>query len=426
MPITVKLTDGRSANFADGTSQAEMESALRQLPAKAPTAPDKTWVDTAVDALPTLGGLAGGMIGGTGGTVAGFGVGGVPGAVGGAALGGAGGESAKELINRFRGVAAPTSSLDAAKNIGAAGAVQGGSELAGAGAAKVLEPVAKGLYGIALRPIKSIRDKYGLGNLIREGFENRVMPTAAGAEKAGALVADSKAAQGGMAQAYDAGGGQPLPIVRAARQGLSPIVAKANSGEAATGAVSGAPTVMTQAKRVIAANGPTVSATEMMGLKHAADDMADPAYAAARRTGQAVPDVSDAGIAKGWSKGYRQTLNDAVGPDFAAQGQQTKTLYGLKRAAERIAGEPHNLTNNLTMLGAGTDFAVERDPKKALEHAVAMRAAMSPGMQAGAAFALPLAARYLPRALDAAAGSNAEQYLRQALLQQLAGQDRPQ
>jgi hypothetical protein len=191
--------------------------------------------------------------------------------VGGAALGGGAGEAAKELINRFRGADAPTSSLDAAKNIGASGAVQGAGELAGQGAAAALRPVAKGVYGLALRPAKALRDKYGLGNLIEEGFANRIMPTAGGVAKAEGKVAESRAAQRGMAQAYDQGGGAALTPTKAAKTGVGPLVKEAQAAEAATGAPANTRKIIRQVRRVQQGHPQGMSATEMVDAKHAAD-----------------------------------------------------------------------------------------------------------------------------------------------------------
>jgi len=417
MPKQVEF-DGQIHEFPDDFSDADIAAALGGGAQK-----PSSWVDAAVNALPTIGGLAGGAIGGAGGTAFGLGIGGVPGAVGGAALGGGAGEAAKELINRFRGADAPTSSLDAAKNIGASGAVQGAGELAGQGAAAALRPVAKGVYGLALRPAKALRDKYGLGNLIEEGFANRIMPTAGGVAKAEGKVAESRAAQRGMAQAYDQGGGAALTPTKAAKTGVGPLVKEAQAAEAATGAPANTRKIIRQVRRVQQGHPQGMSATEMVDAKHAADAIADPAFVAPRRSGAVVEPTSKAGIAKGWSKGYRQTLNDAVGNDFAKQGLKTKTLYGVKRAASYAAERPEYASN--IMSGVAGAASSNGDVGTGFKNAVMYRTLLSPRVQAGAAFALPAAAQYAPRALDALTGSNLEQYMRQAILARLAGQQQP-
>jgi hypothetical protein len=91
------------------------------------------------EAAPAVGGMIGGTVGGIGGTVGGVGVGGVPGAAGGAALGAAGGEAARRLIQEaVLAEEAPTGGMEAAKDIGAAGAASAAATALGAGGLKLL------------------------------------------------------------------------------------------------------------------------------------------------------------------------------------------------------------------------------------------------------------------------------------------------
>lgn len=430
MPIYTVEIDGKQYDLEGDhpPSEAEARAAVGQQAAPQATAPPKAAtlgvLDYAVNALPTAGGMAGGLIGGIGGTAFGMGVGGVPGAIGGATLGGATGEAAKQLINRLRGADAPASSGDAAKRIGTSAAIQGAGEVVGIGAAAAVKPVAKGLYGLALRPIKSVRDKYGLGTLIREGFENRIMPTEAGADKALALVKDSKAAQQAMEAAYDAAGGAMPSTVGVVGAATRPVIRNAAAQESAVGLSSaGRAGVRAAAKQVIDSNPATMSAVEMGTAKRVADTVADPAYAAARRTGQAIEDTSPAGVAKALSKAYRQALNSMIGEDYAKQGLTTKALYGVNTAARRIAGEPHRLTNLIAGgVGAGGAFAGGGDATSALKGAVALRLLMSPQVQARAAFALPGLARYGLRGADLASGGTMAEALQAELMARLAGQ----
>jgi hypothetical protein len=72
--------------------------------------------------------MAGATIGGIGGGAFGLGVGGMPGAMGGAALGGGAGESARQLVQRWRGKEAPGTAGEAASAIGGEAATQGAME----------------------------------------------------------------------------------------------------------------------------------------------------------------------------------------------------------------------------------------------------------------------------------------------------------
>lgn len=133
MPRTVKGPDGVTHVFPNDATDEEISAALDAAQAKNPD--ERSWTDTAVDALPAVGGALGGIVGGVGGTAFGLGVGGVPGAVGGAALGGGAGEAARQLVNRVRGKPAPVTEQEAAaaiaKQAGIQGAAQGVGEVAG-------------------------------------------------------------------------------------------------------------------------------------------------------------------------------------------------------------------------------------------------------------------------------------------------------
>lgn len=103
----------------------------------------RTWTDTAVDALPTVGGLVGGIAGAVGGPL---------GAIGGAALGGAAGEGYKQIANRLRGKDAPTSPVDAVTSMAAQGAMQGGAEAIGGAVTKGATKAASAVYRGYLKP----------------------------------------------------------------------------------------------------------------------------------------------------------------------------------------------------------------------------------------------------------------------------------
>ncbi len=128
--------DGRTIEFPPNATDAQISSALKAIPsANASQAPKaKTWIDTAVNLLPTAGAVVGGIAGLAGGP---------PGSVAGAALGGGAGQAYKQLINRARGADTPSTSTGAALDIGKdaaiAGAVDAGGAAIGAGV-KVAAP----------------------------------------------------------------------------------------------------------------------------------------------------------------------------------------------------------------------------------------------------------------------------------------------
>lgn len=192
----VTLSDGRKVTVeaAQPPSEQDILGALGGS-RPAPTAaakPDegRSWADTAVDALPAIGGAAGGIIGGLGGAAFGMGFGGVPGSIGGATLGGGAGEAAKQLINRARGENAPATSTAAARGIGTQAAIQGAADVAGHGAGRILTGGARMLYSSALKPtVEAIKGSpTRLAELITTGLEEGINPTAAGSRKIGRLV----------------------------------------------------------------------------------------------------------------------------------------------------------------------------------------------------------------------------------------------
>lgn len=150
----------------------------------------RTWTDTAVDTLPMLGGAAGGLIGGAGGTVAGMGVGGVPGAIGGAAVGGAGGEAAKQLINRVRGVNVPTTPTEAAGDIATSGAVQGALEGAGQAIPPLLKAGGTAAYRGYLKPSLSRVNLPKAAEVVQTAIQEGIAMTKGGLEHTQQLIGE--------------------------------------------------------------------------------------------------------------------------------------------------------------------------------------------------------------------------------------------
>lgn len=197
----ITAPDGRTVEI-DGPqppSEAVLAEVFSKLPPPAarteqasPSPSDRTWTDTAVDALPMLGGFAGGILGGLGGTVAGVGVGGVPGAIGGATLGGAAGESAKQLINRARGEDAPATPAEAASSIAGQGVAQGASELLGAGVGAAAKGMATGVYRGYLKPSLSKQAMPRAREIVQTALDEALPITKGGEQTATRLIGDLK------------------------------------------------------------------------------------------------------------------------------------------------------------------------------------------------------------------------------------------
>ncbi len=144
--------------------------------------------DKVTNALPAIGGIGGGFLGGAGGTVAGLGFGGVPGAVGGAALGGAAGESARQLARRAIFPASkgwtsgiPQTSGEAAQDIGTEALKQGAYEAGGRGlqiAGKAIAPrLAEAAVAPGKRLLKSVPEDVNIGKTILDET-NAIRPKA--------------------------------------------------------------------------------------------------------------------------------------------------------------------------------------------------------------------------------------------------------
>jgi hypothetical protein len=149
--------------------------------------------DSMVNALP----IAGAMIGG------GLGAGAGPlGILGGGALGGAGGESLKQLVNRIRNFdpkaynygldrGAPNTPLDAGLDIAKQGAYGAAQEATGI----LARPVARGLYGSALKGADEAILEANPG-LARRGIAEAATVTRGGTRKMAGIEADTAAKLG--------------------------------------------------------------------------------------------------------------------------------------------------------------------------------------------------------------------------------------
>lgn len=150
--------------FPESMSPEQINAAAAKLyqaknPDRPPVDSSRSWVDTAVDWLPTAGAMAGSLAGGIGGTAFGMGVGGVPGAAGGAFVGGAAGEGAKQTINALRGKGTSTPTAVAGDML-KEGATQGAMDLAGGALGTLASKAAPRLMQSALKPTKAVLSEY--------------------------------------------------------------------------------------------------------------------------------------------------------------------------------------------------------------------------------------------------------------------------
>lgn len=344
----VHLPDGRIVNFPDDMPPDQITSAVAKL--AQPAAPARTWTDTAVDALPTIGGAVGGLVGGIGGSVAGMGVGGVPGALGGATLGGGAGEAAKQLVNRARGVTAPATMGEAAGNIGKEGAVQGASEAAGMGIGYGLRTLGRGLYRAGALPIQQAFTKYG--DLIGAGIENRVPVSKSGLEKAGRIITKrtgDKAAA--VAEADTRAMFRTPAVVDKALAGTKDFA------ETQRLAGLGDPTKAFQARadRIVAENGPGMLPSQLERVKGGIDDVSGGAFKKLRMREPLSP-TERMNVDLTSAMGQAQ---ETVIPGYKDMNKGIMDAVGLKKMiARRTLGTGGNQGLENAMLLAGGPAAI--------------------------------------------------------------------
>lgn len=192
MPDTVVTIPGvGDVAFPDTMTPAQIDAAAKKLYDEAQPKP-RSWTDTAVDALPMVGGTVGGILGGLSGIPT-LGLGSVPGAITGATTLGAGGEALKQLINRSRGVEAPASPLDAAKDIALQGGIQGGAEAVGGLVTKGLTTGANAVYRGYLKPSLAGNKLAKAGQIVQTALDEALPITRGGTQKAQRVISELRA-----------------------------------------------------------------------------------------------------------------------------------------------------------------------------------------------------------------------------------------
>lgn len=189
MPDTKIVTtpDGVEHEFPVAATDAQISAILKMPPKASRGAPSRSWTDMAVDALPAIGGAAGGILGGLTGIPT-LGLTSAPAAIAGATALGAGGEAAKQLINRARGKDAPTSATDAALGIGKEGAIQGALEGTGQAVTAGLVKGGTAIYRGILKPSLSKINAPKAAQIVQTAIQEALPVSEAGATQAQATI----------------------------------------------------------------------------------------------------------------------------------------------------------------------------------------------------------------------------------------------
>lgn len=320
-------------NFPVDATDAEISAALSAPPPTARgSARARSWTDMAVGALPTVGGIAGGVIGGIGGTVAGMGVGGVPGAIGGAALGGGAGEALRQLIDRARGAEAPETPLGAAQQIATRGALEGGSELAGAGLMRGARMAGRGLMDFAIRPAPTMAEEFGdiAGTAIKERLPVGRLGRTSGSQQAReALRQSARTTRGLLTEAERAG--VAFNPEAFARGPVTEIVGEIAKQPLSTAELNHVSRLFTE---YIGTQPGRMTPGAVKDMKQAAQRIAKPIFRALNRgdvvpAGESIKAQFNKAIAEG-AKGALETI-----PGVGASEARTQGLIGATKAIRR-------------------------------------------------------------------------------------------
>lgn len=381
--------DGRVLKVTGETppSEAELDAMFAQV--ADPATPARTWTDTAVDALPMIGGTLGGVMGGIGGTAFGVGVGGVPGAVGGAALGGGAGESARQLINRARGKAAPGTPGAAAGDIATAGAIQGGAELLGQGVVKGASAVGRGLYRGYLKPSLAKASIGKADRIVETALQEGLPLTKGGVSKANRVAAELGAQVDDLLRQADAAG---------ETVDLRTVANKVRTFADARYFQPGRPSADYDAAMKIAdsldlhpsLNGQTVVPVSVANkVKRGIwQSLGENSFGVERDATKTAQKVAGRQLRVAVERGADAAGLGAVGPLNARQGALLEAARALTRAVGREANK--NQVTGWTPLIAGglvggTEFARTGDLYTAAVKAIATRTALDPAVMSRAA-----------------------------------------
>lgn len=386
---TVKNEQGREVTFdwngagePTDADMAEVFAAAAQEPAATPKAGAKgSWTD----ALPTVGGMAGSMLGGSKVSPLGMLL---------AGAGGAAGEAWKQVADSVRGDFSdvPETVGGRLKKIGMAGVEQGGLEGAGRVVGAMARPVAKTIYGLAMRPSKALARDAGNGKLlagtrriIDQGFNDNVIPSGMGVSRAGRLVGES------AEEATQIAAKSPHTVkTQRVMQRATDDQARRSADELVNAGITPkTDQIATQIGNVIDSNGPDVPMSQLLKIRRGAEDVAAPAFKAAKMPGGApVTTGSPASVARSVATAAKGTLDDTLGQGFRDVNKRTQARMSVKQAVDDAAARPNMLTNLLAGgvgLGAG---ASSGDPAEALKTAALMRLIFSPTAQGAAALGI--------------------------------------
>lgn len=404
MPIRIQTPQG-IVEFPDGMSEQDMASALSTLqPAQAAPA-EKGWGETISEALPTVGGMAGSLLGGSKMSPVGMALAGV---------GGAAGEAFKQVADSVRGDFSdvPETVMGRLQKIAGEGIKQGGLEAGGRVIGAAVQPVAKALYGLALRPSKALMRDAGGGKLLKgvrrivdQGYGDNVMPSGMGVGRADRLVKASV----NEATQIAARSPQKVSTQRVMQRATDDQAKRAVGELTSTGIAPKTDKIAEQMGNLIDANPAEMSMSQLLQVRRGAEDVAAPVFKAAKLPGGPgrVATGSEPSVARSISGAAKQTLDDVLGAPFQKVNQRTQARSAVKSAVDDASSRPNMLTNLLA--GSVGVASSGGDPMEAAKNGIMLRLLFSPTALGGTALGIGKAPY--------------SQLLRTAQLAQLQGQE---
>lgn len=291
-----------------------------------------------VEALPTVGGLIGGVSGAGKTNPVGMLL---------AAAGGSIGEVARQALQAWNGRwdVVPPDVQSQITGIIAEGAKQGGLE---AGGRYIVGPVLKILgratYRSALKPSVEVRREFG-GREVTDTLVDAGVPitrTGAGTERTSQLLNEAGQDTAQTIAAADASGVKPV--------NMRPVVAELGRtrDRAANRVVRGPATAEVNVMRdaALAENPGRVSITRAQAMKQAEQDLATAAYKAEAK-GATVNSI-DTAMHEDLARGLRQAIERRI-PSIADKNKRTQDIIGALKAISQAEGRIAN--NNIIGMG---------------------------------------------------------------------------
>jgi len=296
-----------------------------------PDEKSRTWTDTAIDALPILGGAIGGIVGN------------IPGA----ALGGAGGEGFRRSIQQLRGKEPVDASVgESLKGVATQGAIQGATEGVGQLANAGLRMGGKAIYRGLLKPSKAIREGFGGDAVVQTLMDEGATISGKGLDKTAGKLSASRAQALKMVE--DAAPTSTMVDPREVIGEFAPVV-KTLKQRISAGQPSELAAVGAQGKRLMKAinAGAGMDARGAQAAKEAAQDAASGAYRAMGRGAKEQLGAQDL-LNEATARGFKKAVEARV-PGVASQNARTQRLLGATRALEDATERG---SNNLAIGGA--------------------------------------------------------------------------